>query len=83
MTEEKPFRCPKCGHESDEFHMICPECGRRFVRDYIDTRLHPRDPDLTGVCTSRFWIRVFLVLLIGSIIFGLLLKLGLIPVAGG
>lgn len=81
MTQ-KPFRCPKCGHTSDKFHMICPSCGRRFFRDYIDTRIHPRDPDLTGVCTSRFWIWVYLLFTIGVIILGLLLNLGFIGGAG-
>jgi len=62
-TSKALFLCPHCGHGSKAFHPVCPECGRPFQRDYIDTRVHPRDPDLTGVVTSRFWARVFLVLL--------------------
>jgi predicted amidophosphoribosyltransferase len=58
------FLCPHCGHRSKAFHHVCPECGRPFQRDYIDTRVHPRDPDLTGVVTSRFWARVFLILIV-------------------
>lgn len=83
MSAELPFRCPKCGYRSYQFRMVCPGCGRRFVRDYIDTRLHPRDPDLTGVCTSRFWIWIFLVFTLGGVALGLLLNLGLIACAGG
>jgi hypothetical protein len=78
MSSTAPFTCPRCGHEDSAFHVVCPECGRPFFRDYIDTRMHPRDPDLTGVCTSRFWIRVFLVLMLGGIITGLLLSFGLL-----
>ena len=78
MNKEKPFVCPKSHHESAEFHMICPECGQRFIRDYPDTQMFPHDPYLTGVCTSRFWIRVFLLLTLGGIVIGLLLKLGLL-----
>ena len=55
------FACPHCGFRDSVFHPICPECGRPFQRDYVDVRMHPRDPDLTGVMTSRFWARVFLV----------------------
>lgn len=78
MSTQMPFTCPKCGHADSVFHTICPECGRPFVRDYTDTQIHPRDPDLTGVCTSRFWIRVFLVLMVGGIAMSLLLSFGLL-----
>jgi predicted amidophosphoribosyltransferase len=54
------FRCPHCGHMSVTFRPVCPECGRPFQRDYVDVRVHPRDPDLTGVVTKRSWARVFL-----------------------
>ena len=78
MSGKKPFTCPKCGHKDSEFHAVCPACGRPFFRDYIDTRMHPKDPDLTGVCTSRFWIWVFLVCLVCSIVLGLLSSFGLL-----
>ena len=78
MSTKAPFTCPKCGHEDRKFHEICPECGRPFFRDYTDTRVHPRDPDLTGVCTSKFWIRVFLLLTLGSIVAGTLLSFGIL-----
>ncbi|MBP1929954.1 putative amidophosphoribosyltransferase [Methanolinea mesophila] len=65
MDSAKPdgcFRCPHCGNKSPAFHPLCPECGRPFMRDYVDVRVHPRDPDPTGVVTSRFWARVFVVI---------------------
>lgn len=76
MNNEKPFTCPKCGHRSAGFHNVCPECGRPFVRDYPDTRIHPRDPDLTGIVTVKFWARILLVLTIGGIILYLLGSFG-------
>lgn len=66
-TRKKPFVCPKCGFTDGVFHEVCPSCGRPFIRDYVDTRMHPRDPDLTGVVTSKFWVWVFLVLLLVGI----------------
>ena len=72
MSQEKPFTCPKCGYEDSIFHEICPGCGRPFFRDYMDTQVHPRDPDLKGVCTSRFWIWVFLLSILGGILINLL-----------
>lgn len=78
MKETCPFTCPKCGHTSPEFHPVCPECKRPFVRDYIDTRVHPRDPDPTGVCTSRFWIWVMLIMTLGGIVLYLLSGFGLL-----
>jgi len=78
MSTPTPFTCPKCGHADSEFHAVCPDCGRPFFRDYIDTRMHPRNPDLTGVCTSRFWIWIFLVLLVGGIVISLLLSFGVL-----
>jgi DNA-directed RNA polymerase subunit RPC12/RpoP len=67
MDTTKPgalFRCPHCGHKSPAFHQVCPECGRPFQRDYIDVRIHPRDPDPVGVVTRRFWARVFILLVV-------------------
>lgn len=55
MTDEKPFTCPRCGYEDRVFHQVCPECGRPYFRDYIDTRDHPQDPDLTGVCKGQLY----------------------------
>ena len=53
-----PFTCPKCGYQDREFHQVCPECGRPFVRDYIDTRVHPGDPDPAGIYSGKFRARV-------------------------
>lgn len=75
---EKPFACPKCGYRDSAFHPICPECGRPFMRYYLDTQVHPRDPDLTGVCTSKFWIWVFLLSILGGIIINLLFSFGIL-----
>jgi hypothetical protein len=77
MSIKPPFTCPKCGHEDSVFHEICPACGRPFFRDYIDTQVHPGDPDLTGVCTTRSWIWVFLILTLGGITIGLLASFGI------
>ena len=74
--DEKPFTCPKCGYADLIFHAVCPECGRPFMRDYADTRIHPRDPDLTGTCTVKFWARILLVLTVGGIVLGLLASSG-------
>jgi predicted amidophosphoribosyltransferase len=67
-----PFTCPRCGHQDPAFHAICPECGRPFQRDYIDVRVYPRDPDLTGLCTSRFWARIFLLVIAAGAAIGFL-----------
>ena len=58
---EHPFTCPHCGYKDRTFHQVCPECGRPFVRDYIDTQVHPRDPDPAGIYSGKFWAGVFLV----------------------
>jgi len=75
---EKLFTCPKCSYADSEFHNTCPECGRPFMRDYTDTQMHPRDPDLTGVVTMKFWARVFLVLMAGGLFLGVLRLFGLL-----
>jgi len=68
-TGDAPFTCPRCGHGDGEFHKVCPDCGRPFFRDYIDTQFHPRDPNPTGICSGKFWAQVFLVLvLLGLVI---------------
>jgi hypothetical protein len=45
------------------------ECERPYFRDYIDTRFFPRDPNPQGIYKGKFWVRVFLVLML----FGLVL----------
>jgi hypothetical protein len=59
-----PFTCPRCGHEDVEFHAVCPACGRPYFRDYIDTQVHPRDPNPTGIYYGKFRAQVFLVLVL-------------------
>jgi hypothetical protein len=78
VSTKGPFTCPKCRHTDTVFHAVCPECGRPFFRDYIDTRMYPRDPDPTGVVTVKFWALVLLVLTAGGIILGLLSSFGLL-----
>jgi hypothetical protein len=63
-TGNAPFTCPRCGHNDNEFHAVCPECGRPYFRDYIDTQFHPRDPNPTGIYSTKFWAQVFLVLVL-------------------
>jgi hypothetical protein len=58
-------RLQGCGTKSDRFHFICPECGRPLVRDSIDTRIYPRDPDLQGTFGfKKFWARIILVIVL-------------------
>ncbi|NMB77586.1 MAG: hypothetical protein GYA23_00645 [Methanomicrobiales archaeon] len=73
---KKPFICPKCHHRSEDFQVICPECGQRFIRDFLDVQLYPKDPDPTGSCTDRFWIQVFLLLTLAGFLYTLLLWSG-------
>ena len=75
-----PYTCPRCGHEDSSFHEICPGCGRPFFRDYIDTQVHPRDPDPQGIYRGTFWARVFLVLVLLAMALGLLSSFGIIRV---
>ncbi|MDO8873602.1 MAG: hypothetical protein Q7V05_12875 [Methanoregula sp.] len=81
-SPEKPFTCPHCRHRSEEFHYVCPECGRPFMRDFIDWRMHPRDPDLRGTWYyNPFWARVWLVLaVLGLALAGLMVIAANIPV---
>jgi len=75
MTDNKiPFTCPRCGFTDTTFHKICPECGRPYFRDYIDTQVHPRDPNPQGIYKGRFWARVFLALTLAGIAIGVLLS---------
>jgi predicted amidophosphoribosyltransferase len=60
-----PLSCPHCGAVSDTFSNVCPACGRPYFRDYVDVRMHPRDPNLTGTFAyRRFWARVSLALIV-------------------
>jgi len=72
--DKKRFTCPRCGFRDTIFHQVCPECGRPFFRDYIDTQFFPRDPDPQGICKGKSWARVFLVLILIGLAFGLLLE---------
>ena len=73
-----PFTCPRCGHEGQAFRRTCPACGRPYVRDYIDTQLHPRDPDTTGIWCGKFWAQVFLVVVLLGLAIHALLSFGII-----
>jgi hypothetical protein len=69
----KPFTCPHCRHQSGEFQYVCPECGRPFMRDYIDWRMHPRDPELRGTLYyTPFWAWVILVLTVLGLVMSVL-----------
>jgi len=73
MTDdEKPFTCPRCGFNDKIFHTVCPECGRPYFRDYIDTQVFPRDPNTQGIYKGRFWARIFLVLTLIGLAVGIL-----------
>ena len=62
---EPGFTCPHCRNKTGEFHYICPACGRPLMRDYIDWRMYPRDPELQGTwCYHPFWARIWLILAI-------------------
>jgi predicted amidophosphoribosyltransferase len=69
-----PLSCPHCGAESDTFRNICPSCGRPYIRDYIDVRVHPRDPNLTGTFAyRRFWARVSLAVIVLAVFLTILM----------
>ena len=44
--------------------------------DYIDTQMHHRDPNPTGICSDRLWARVFLVLTFSGLFLYLLSSFG-------
>lgn len=73
MTDdEKPFTCPRCGFKDKIFHTVCPECGRPYFRDYIDTQVFPRDPNPQGIYKGKFWARIFLVMMLIGLAVGIL-----------
>jgi len=77
-ARQPPFTCPGCGYKDREFHQVCPECGRPFVRDFIDTQVHPRDPNPTGIYSGTFWAWVFLVCTLLGLALYLLASFGII-----
>ena len=79
MTAKKcGFTCPHCGYTDRIFHSLCPECGRPYFRDYIDTRVHPRDPNPQGVYKGKTWARIFLALTLTGLAVGLLFSFNII-----
>jgi hypothetical protein len=73
-----PFTCPGCGYKGREFHPVCPDCGRVFVRDFIDTRVHTRDANPAGISAGTFRARVFLVCTLPGLALCLLTSFGII-----
>ena len=71
-TSNSPFTCPRCNYKDSEFHQVCPGCGRPYFRDYIDTQVHPRDPEPQGIYSGKFWARVFLALTLLGLAIGIL-----------
>gem|GEM_PF-3866256 len=75
-TSDEPvsgFICPHCRYRSDEFNFICPECGRPYMRDFIDWRMYPRDPELRGTLYyNPFWARIWLALTILGLVVAIL-----------
>lgn len=79
MADDKSsFTCPRCGYQDRVFHTVFPECGRPCFRDYIDTQVHPRDPNPQGICKGKFWVRVFLVLTLLALALPVLLSFHII-----
>jgi ribosomal protein L32 len=72
------FTCPRCGYKGRKFHHVCMECGRPFFRDFIDTWVHPRDPDPAGIYSGKFWEGIFLVFTILGLALYLLASLGIL-----
>jgi predicted amidophosphoribosyltransferase len=77
-TRQSPFICPRCGYKDREFHQVCSGCGRPFVRDFIDTQVHPRDPNPAGIYSGTIWARVFLVCTLLGLTLYLLASFGII-----
>jgi ribosomal protein L32 len=78
-SNKTPFTCPHCGHTDKKiFHTVCPACRHPYLRDYIDTQMHPRDPNPMGIYAGRFWAWVFLVLTLAGLALYLLFSFGLI-----
>jgi hypothetical protein len=64
------FLGPLCNYRSSVFSYVCPACGRPFMRDYSDFRIHPRDPNLTATLFhDPFWARIWLIFFISSFLF--------------
>ncbi len=59
-AKKTSFTCPKCGYKDREFHKVCPEYECSLVQDFLDTQIHPRDPDPTGIYSGKFWAWLFL-----------------------
>jgi len=74
---ETPFICPQCGHADKKYFIVCPGCGRPYIRDYIDTQMHPRDPNPTGIYSGRFWAWVFLLTVLTGLALYLLFSFGI------
>jgi hypothetical protein len=77
-SRKNPFFCPGCGYKDKEFHYVCPGCRRPLVRDFIDTQVHPRDPNPAGIYSGTFWARVFLVCTLLGLTLYLLASFGII-----
>ncbi|MDD1703788.1 MAG: hypothetical protein LUP97_00950, partial [Methanoregula sp.] len=72
-----------CSSRDKEFHALCPACGRPFVRDYIDCRVHPRDPERTGTffydtVWARFWLFAVILAVVAPFILGWVFGAGLV-----
>ena len=77
-AKKRCFVCPRCGYSDNTFHQVCPECGRPYFRDYIDSRINPRDPNPQCVYKGKTWARIFLTLTPISLGVGLLFSFHII-----
>jgi len=75
-TENLLFKCPRWGYTDKNFQEVCPECGRPYLRDYIDTQMHPGDPNPAGIDSGRFRARAFLIPPLTGIMLYLLFSFG-------